>query len=88
MLDEVIFVLHKTSPSDLDWLETLVERNSNYSIYDARKDQTKGWNWNAEWQMCEEGTMYIKIDDDVVWLNAQFCASSPSLDLTQAAGLY
>jgi hypothetical protein len=71
MLDEVIFVLHKTSPADLEWLESLVEQNGNYSVYDARQDHTKGWNWNAEWQLCEEGSMYIKIDDDVVCRNTR-----------------
>jgi len=67
-LDEVIFMAHTKIEEDVAWLEDLVDRNQgHYKI--ARKECDKK-SYGCLWAYAvEDKTMYIKIDDDLLYIH-------------------
>ena len=68
LLDEVIFIARTNDVDDLDWLDHQVASTSGYTKRDLihpSGDSSKVA-YGAMWDVVERGTMYIKIDDDVV----------------------
>jgi hypothetical protein len=63
MLDEVIFVVRTDDPGDLKYLEELLPTVPEYKKYQAKG---RGAKYKDAWNVVQKGTMYIKIDDDVV----------------------
>lgn len=63
MLDEVIFVVRTDDEDDLKYLEDLLPTVPEYRKYEAKGRRRK---YKDAWDVVENGTMYIKIDDDVV----------------------
>jgi hypothetical protein len=63
MLDEVIFVVRTDDEDDLKYLEELLPTVPEYKKYEAKG---RGGRYKDAWDVVEKGTMYIKIDDDVV----------------------
>jgi hypothetical protein len=63
MLDEVVWIMRTNSSADIAWLDTLLTTESAYTKWDV--------NWNngdyrGAYDRIQNGTMYIKIDDDIV----------------------
>ena len=70
LLSEVIFIARTNDVDDLEWLDDLVASTSGYSRLDLTHpsgDPSKVA-YGAMWDFVGRGTMYIKIDDDVVRL--------------------
>jgi hypothetical protein len=63
MLDEIIFVVRTDDEDDLKYLEDLLPTVPEYRKYEAKG---RGGKYKDAWNVVEKGTMYIKIDDDVV----------------------
>jgi hypothetical protein len=63
MLDEIIFVVRTDDEDDLKYLEDLLPTVPEYKKYEAKG---RGGKYKDAWDVVEKGTMYIKIDDDVV----------------------
>jgi hypothetical protein len=63
MLDEIIFVVRTDDEDDLQYLEDLLPTVPEYKKYEAKG---RGGKYKDAWDVVEKGTMYIKIDDDVV----------------------
>ncbi|EME38751.1 hypothetical protein DOTSEDRAFT_75482 [Dothistroma septosporum NZE10] len=65
-LDEVMFVADTTDRKDLAFLDQLVGQVPEYTQVRVHKD--KG-NFLGQWRAANESdTIYVKIDDDLVWL--------------------
>jgi len=64
MLDEVIFAVRTDDKDDLAWLDEVVPTVPEYRKWEGAKG--RGGNYQDAWNVVEKGTMYIKIDDDVV----------------------
>ena len=62
-LDEVQFAVHTDVAEDLHWLSELVSRTPGYRILEVQQE-TFVEIWKQH--MSEPGTLYIKLDDDVV----------------------
>jgi len=63
-LDEVHFMENTKNEEDLIWLDTIMEHEP---LYKKRKVGVGGAFDNI-WQLAQEdNTMYIKVDDDIVW---------------------
>ncbi|KAH0565268.1 hypothetical protein GP486_001333 [Trichoglossum hirsutum] len=65
-LDEVVFLQRTSDQEDIDWLHTTVSKTPGYSIANYTEDRVS--NYAHSWDLCEPGTMYIKIDDDIVFI--------------------
>jgi hypothetical protein len=67
-LDEVIFVARTNDVEDLQWLDQLVTTTPGYSRHNLTEpgEDPSLVDYGKVWDMAERGTMYIKIDDDVV----------------------
>jgi hypothetical protein len=66
MLDGVIFVPRTSIQEDLDYLEELLPTEPAYSRFEP--DDTYGW-FPGMWAAVKEpDTIYVKIDDDVVYI--------------------
>lgn len=62
-LDEVVFLARTQVEEDLVWLDKLVTEEPAYT----RKDLAfEGIDYATAYDVCENGTMYIKMDDDLV----------------------
>ena len=67
LLDEVIFVLRTEVEEDISWLEQLVQTTPEYTRYNMAKG--RNGEYGDSWDLVQNGTTYIKIDDDTVsWL--------------------
>jgi len=65
ILDGVIWLARTNKTEDLEWLDGLVETSPSYS----RRNLTfKGADYRSAYDVIQNGTMYIKIDDDIVFL--------------------
>ncbi|EON63103.1 hypothetical protein W97_02330 [Coniosporium apollinis CBS 100218] len=65
LLDEVIFLARTVNTEHLLWLDKLVDTSPSYRRHNlsfAERD------YQSAYDVCENGTMYIKIDDDIVFL--------------------
>jgi hypothetical protein len=65
MLDEVIWVVRTTIQEDLAWLDLLLDTEPSYKKWNVEYDADK--DYRSAYDKVENGTMYIKIDDDVVF---------------------
>jgi hypothetical protein len=50
---------------DITWLRSLVAETPGYAI--ANSTETRNFDYRRAWDICDPGTMYIKIDDDIVF---------------------
>lgn len=68
-MDEVIFVARTNDAEDLQWLDQLVMATPGYSRQNLTGpgEDPSLVDYGKVWDMAERGTMYVKIDDDVVW---------------------
>ncbi|WEW55522.1 hypothetical protein PRK78_000953 [Emydomyces testavorans] len=67
-LDEVLWVVNTENKEDLAYLETILSRSpQRYRKLDLGK-RVKGPEFRQIWKHLERGKMYVKVDDDVVWL--------------------
>ncbi|TID23135.1 hypothetical protein E2P81_ATG02252 [Venturia nashicola] len=65
MLDEVIWLARTNKTRDLMWLDKMVETSPSY----RRKNITyHGGDYRTSYDLVQNGTMYIKIDDDIVFI--------------------
>ncbi|EOD46819.1 hypothetical protein UCRNP2_6448 [Neofusicoccum parvum UCRNP2] len=64
-LDEVIFLARTEIEADLAWLDALVADEPAYTRHDL---QFEGIDYATAYDVCENGTMYIKMDDDLVFI--------------------
>ena len=64
-LDEVHWVKNIGNPDDLKYLDEILAMSPRYKVVEVEVLGVAGY-WQA-WQQLEPGSLYIKIDDDVVW---------------------
>ena len=64
LLDEVIFVVRTKIEEDLSWLEQLLHTTPEYTKYTLAKRRNE--EYADSWNSVQNGTTYIKIDDDTV----------------------
>ena len=60
------FVVKTDDAEDIEWLDQLVDTSSSYRKVDLPDTDV---NFGQVWNVVERGTMYVKIDDDVVWIS-------------------
>jgi hypothetical protein len=64
-LDNVIWVVNTENTEDINFLNTIIAQSSRYKKVVLEK--VVWWpEFTHIWRMVERGTLYIKIDDDVV----------------------
>jgi hypothetical protein len=66
MLDEVIWIVRTNRTEDVAWLDVLLSTESDYKKWDVKFNETG--DYRSAYDRVENGTMYIKIDDDIVIL--------------------
>ncbi|CAF9934625.1 MAG: hypothetical protein HETSPECPRED_009296 [Heterodermia speciosa] len=66
LLDEVLFVTKTTNVEDLEWLDQLIPTSKSYK---KRILPDPGINFGMTWDIFERGKMYLKIDDDVIFID-------------------
>ncbi|KAI4226058.1 MAG: hypothetical protein L6R36_003462 [Xanthoria steineri] len=71
LLDEVIFLARTADVGDLLYLDHLVNSTAGYS----RRNVTGGSTYGQAWEVAERGTMYIKIDDDLMFIEESAISS-------------
>lgn len=59
------FVVKTNDEQDLEYLDRLVNTASSYTRFDL---PNRDVNFGQTWDIFERGIMYVKIDDDVVWI--------------------
>ena len=62
-MDAVHFVVKTIVPSDLEWLENILQTSKSYKKLEMEDPEA---DHKAAWQFFERGKMYIKLDDDMV----------------------
>ena len=67
-LDEVHFVRNTDKLEDLSYLEKLVASNPRFKIVDIDAARQKVDPFSASWELLERDAIYVKIDDDVVFI--------------------
>lgn len=69
-LDEIVFVRNTRNTTDLEFLDTIVARNPRYKIWDLETINSTEPNdrFREAWGKLKRDTIYVKIDDDIVWL--------------------
>ncbi|KAF1981766.1 hypothetical protein K402DRAFT_398289 [Aulographum hederae CBS 113979] len=65
LFDQVLFLARTDKKEDLDWLDVLVKTTPSYRRVNV---STIGDQYASAYDVCEDGTMYIKIDDDIVFI--------------------
>ncbi|KAI3332538.1 hypothetical protein F4824DRAFT_514359 [Ustulina deusta] len=67
-LDEIWFMVHTDIEEDLAYLNELIERRPEYKI--VMPGECQGFNYACMWNpVVEDSTIYIKIDDDIVFIH-------------------
>ncbi|KAF2967519.1 hypothetical protein GQX73_g6041 [Xylaria multiplex] len=67
-LDEIWFMVHTEVEEDLTYLVDLIQKRPQYKIVMPGKCQ--GFNYDCMWNpVVEDDTIYIKIDDDIVFIH-------------------
>ncbi|KAI0521426.1 hypothetical protein F5B22DRAFT_662554 [Xylaria bambusicola] len=67
-LDEIWFMIHTDIEEDLKYLKELVLQRPQYKI--VMPGQCQGFNYACMWDpVVEDNTIYIKIDDDIVFIH-------------------
>ncbi|KAI9672502.1 MAG: hypothetical protein M1817_003268 [Caeruleum heppii] len=71
VLDEVVFVARSSDVEDLRWLDDIVTTSDSYSRVNLTSDGTDAStiDYGKIWDIPQKGVMYIKIDDDVVFID-------------------
>ncbi|KAF2140305.1 uncharacterized protein K452DRAFT_253054 [Aplosporella prunicola CBS 121167] len=64
-LDEVIFLARTQDEEHLAWLDKLLETEPAYTRVNL---EFEGIDYATAYDVCENGTMYIKMDDDLVFI--------------------
>ncbi|KAH8691888.1 hypothetical protein BGW36DRAFT_400048 [Talaromyces proteolyticus] len=65
-LDDVIWIANTENSADLSFLNEILARSPLYKAH--RLEKTVWWPDYAKlWRLVERGTIYVKIDDDIVW---------------------
>ncbi|KAI1374952.1 hypothetical protein F4677DRAFT_446859 [Hypoxylon crocopeplum] len=67
-LDEVWFMVHTPKKDDVDWLRGFVEGEPGYRFMDLGRCTTEGYGCIWEYAV-EDDTIYIKIDDDILYIH-------------------
>lgn len=65
ILDEIRFIVKTTNADDLAYLDELLQTSKSYKRQTV--DDPKGLHGLA-WEVVKRGVMYVKIDDDVVFI--------------------
>ncbi|KAI9887603.1 MAG: hypothetical protein M1823_000587 [Watsoniomyces obsoletus] len=65
-LDEVLFVSRTDIQEDRDYLQELLKTSKRYRSIDLNEGRTE--DYSKPWEKLEDGPMYIKIDDDVIFI--------------------
>jgi hypothetical protein len=64
-LDDVIWIVNTENPDDLSFLDEILSRSPLYKAH--RLTKTVWWpDYSKLWRLVERGTIYVKIDDDIV----------------------
>lgn len=66
LLDQVVFLVRTDNVDDLAYLDQLIANTTEYRRHDLM-DRASKVTYGQAWEVVERGTMYIKIDDDIVW---------------------
>jgi len=67
LLDEVVFAVNTERPDALSYLDELLHRNpTSYRRYVPKKQYNGGY--TKLWEAVEDQNIYIKMDDDIVFL--------------------
>lgn len=80
LVDEYRICVNTTNQDDISWFESMKKKHSRVSIErhppnaskpgsDAHAGETIGWFFR---NTMDEGTIYIRLDDDIVWLEDDF----------------
>ncbi|KAI1073854.1 hypothetical protein F5B20DRAFT_565665 [Whalleya microplaca] len=67
-LDEVWFMVHTTIKDDVEWLRDFVEAEQEYKFMDLGRCTTDDYGCIWEYPN-EDDTMYLKIDDDILYIH-------------------
>lgn len=67
-LDEIHFVRNTKDVDDLAFLERVVVANPHYKILDLPDEDDQHLRYVLSWKTTERDAVYVKIDDDVVWI--------------------
>jgi hypothetical protein len=74
MLDEVVWIVRTNNTEHLAWLEVLLQTEEAYTKWNVT--YTKNNDYRTAYDRIENGTMYVKMDDDIVsTLNMHSCES-------------
>ncbi|MCJ1405839.1 hypothetical protein MMC11_009069 [Xylographa trunciseda] len=65
IIEEYIFVVRTDDVEDLAYLEELLVANPKYS---AHRSSGSGFDYSQMWSAVEKGNVYVKIDDDVLYI--------------------
>ncbi|OAX82328.1 hypothetical protein ACJ72_03326, partial [Emergomyces africanus] len=66
-LDEVLWVVNTENEDDLKYLHEILASSSRYKKLDLGR-KVRGPEFRQIWKHLERGKIYVKVDDDVVWL--------------------
>ncbi|OTA60010.1 hypothetical protein K449DRAFT_423669 [Hypoxylon sp. EC38] len=67
-LDEVWFMVHTLNEDDIQWLRGFVNETAEYKFFDL--GPCAGENFGCIWEFAvEKDVMYIKIDDDILYIH-------------------
>lgn len=66
LLDEVIFVAKTDVQEDLDFLDELLASEPKY--YSVHRVNSTGGDYSKMYSVCERGNVYVKIDDDILFI--------------------
>ncbi|KAL8681910.1 MAG: hypothetical protein Q9186_001996 [Xanthomendoza sp. 1 TL-2023] len=77
LLDEVIFLARTDNVEDLAYLDQIVAETTGYSRHNVTNHNTRASKvtYGQAWEVAERGTMYIKIDDDIMFIEKNAIAS-------------
>ncbi|KAL8708851.1 MAG: hypothetical protein Q9220_006307 [cf. Caloplaca sp. 1 TL-2023] len=77
LLDEVIFLARTDVVEDLEYLERLVEETEGYTRHNVTESggRASKVTYGQAWEVVERETMYVKIDDDVTFIEKNAIAS-------------
>jgi hypothetical protein len=68
-LDEVHWIRNTQNERDLEYLDSLLSANPRrYKQFPLPQTNTSDQGYNEAWNMLEPGHIYVKIDDDLVWM--------------------
>ncbi|KAL9575914.1 MAG: hypothetical protein Q9212_007567 [Teloschistes hypoglaucus] len=78
-LDEIIFLVRTDDADDLAYLDEIVADTPGYTRRDLSDGDDGGRaskiTYGQAWEVVEKGTMYIKIDDDIMFIEKTAIAS-------------